>query len=530
MRSNSPTTLGVVDAVCSEGRAVIGCATSAPLTVVVPFAKSDYRLALDLFAWMRELGGCGERRCLLVAANHITEDELRAARESASLSFAVVDAIRPPHPLQNEAWPRGANWLFVTAARHIESQRLGAWWWHEPDCLPLCPGWLDIMEEEYSRCRKPFMGVYVNGVTMKDRVVAPSFNGCAVYPEDAHTRFRNIDLVDSEAWDISVGRITVPNGHNAASIGHNWGKMGCPPTFREYHTKGEPENVLTLDNIPRTAVVFHRCKDGSLLRLLRSQTPGLLPEPRENEAFGDGAKSPKPRIVHVVERHLPVEPRLERAVASWKSIYATNTMEGYHVWKFPRTSSEVGDPRCLPYLKDLLAAGMKRVDDNDIVMVSNGDNLLHPRLPDLIRTVLDRVPCICSFRLNVMGAPNLSSSPAELASRSRPDFGRDLFAFRKSWLKSHWEEIPDFFVGEWEWDLVMALMIRRENGVPIISKSELSTANPQSELPLGYVLHEMHDRPWLTTHYHTSPSKRHNLDLANAWYSAHNLVSFQILP
>lgn len=507
---------------------MIGCAASLPLTVVVPFAKSDYQLALDLFAWMRELGGCGERRCLLVAANHMSAEELRVAREVAAQSFAIVDAIQPPHPLQNESWPRGANWLFVTAARHIESQRLGAWWWHEPDCIPLCPGWLAIMEEEYAACRKPFMGVFVHGVAMKDRTVAPSFNGCAVYPENAHSLFRNVDLVNGEAWDISVGPITVPNGHNAATIGHNWGKMGSPPTFREFHAKGEPENVLTLDNIPRTAVVFHRVKDGSLLRLLRSQTPDLILAPMENQAFGDAHKSPRPRIVHVVERHRPVEPRLDRAAASWKSLYDANAMEGYHVWQFPRTSRNLGDPRALPFLRDLLAAGMDRLDDSGIVVLTNGDNLLHRELPRVLRATLARVPCICSYRLNVDRAPDMSGPLVRVAAAGRPDFGRDLFAFRKSWLKSRWSEIPDFLVGEWEWDLVMAVWVRMENGVPIIAKTALHSGHPSSELPLGYVAHEWHDRPWLSNAYKDSPAKRHNLALANKWYCEHGLESYKI--
>lgn len=124
----------------------------------------------------------------------------------------------------------------------------------------------------------------------------------------------------------------------------------------------------------------------------------------------------------------------------------------------------------------------------------------------------------------------MSWTPREWAKQGQYDFGRDLFAFRVSWLKRQWDCIPDFIVGEWEWDLVMALMIRMENGVPITTKHDLYTFYPDSEIPIGYVFHELHIRPWISTHYHDCPSKRHNLDLANQWYQEHNLESFQIHP
>jgi hypothetical protein len=101
-----------------------------------------------------------------------------------------------------------------------------------------------------------------------------------------------------------------------------------------------------------------------------------------------------------------------------------------------------------------------------------------------------------------------------------------LFAFRRSWLLEHWDSIPNFFLGELEWDLVMALLIRMSNGVPISEKNDLKNFNSASELPLGYVLHEMHERKWLHDSFAESPAKMHNLKLANAWYENHGLKSF----
>lgn len=272
-------------------------------------------------------------------------------------------------------------------------------------------------------------------------------------------------------------------------------------------------------------------KNGFSLDTSVQETRAIVERPTpDNEVFGRPPFNGGVRVIHVVERHGGDEARIHRAFASWKQLYDSNMMEGVHSWRFQRSSMDIGDSRCLPYLKDILQSGMERSTADDIILFTNGDNLLHFDLGKVVRETLSQVPCICSYRLNVVKIPDLKAPLELVRTAGQPDFGRDLFAFRKSWLESHWDSIPDFFVGEWEWDLVMALMIRKENGVPITTKQGLHLPDPRSELPLGCVLHEMHTRPWLSTQYHTSPSKRHNLDLANEWYAGQNLLSFQIHP
>ena len=156
-------------------------------------------------------------------------------------------------------------------------------------------------------------------------------------------------------------------------------------------------------------------------------------------------------------------------------------------------------------------------------MLTNGDNILHPTLPELLRETMKRLPAVCSFRLNCKEFPDLSLSPKQLAQQFKPDFGRDLFAFRYQWLREHFAEIPDMFLGEWEWDLILALMIRKYNGVAVTKKSELQYIDPRSELPLGYVLHEEHQRPWLRHDALRDPAKWHNQRAAKDWYYKNNL-------
>lgn len=235
------------------------------------------------------------------------------------------------------------------------------------------------------------------------------------------------------------------------------------------------------------------------------------------------------RLIHIVERHSPETSRVQHAVKSWKVLYDRFIMVPVHIWHSARSSRNLGDLRDLPYLKDLLKQGLDRSSESDIIVFTNGDIVIHPEISDILLKYMDSYGAVCSFRVNVKNSPPLIGTPQWWATLGPPDFGRDLFAFRASWLTDHWDSIPNFFVGEWEWDLVMALLIRMSNGVPISGKEDLRNLYEASEIPLGYVMHEMHERKWLHKAFFDSPAKRHNLGLANSWYVEHGLESFQII-
>lgn len=481
-----------------------------PLLCVVPYAEPDAQQAWDLLNWMHELGGCKRNPCLLVASSKIDADSNSEILTMAAAVFRSVQLITTPGELPDERWPMGPNWMFQTAMNWVYQHAKVPFWWNEPDCIPLRSGWLELLESEYYMAGKPFMGAVVKGVTVGATVIPDSVNGCAVYPADTAVRFGKIQFGGPEAWDILAGPITAPCAHHSKHYQYFWGEPNLAPTFAQAHTKGEPRNTFTLEQIRADSVVFHRNKDGTLIQELRR---------RRDET---------PRIVHVVERHFPTDTRTQRAVDSWAQIQS-DTCRTIEVWKYPRSSKDIGDERALPYVKDLLAIGMDAAGTNDIVTLTNGDNLLHPTLPDALRIVMNDVPAICSFRLNVTGTPNLRLPIGSLIKTGKPDFGRDLFAFRKWWLEKHWNNIPDMLLGEWEWDLIMVLMIRRFNGVVVSKKDELNYGNPRSELPLGYVLHEMHERKWMSPAMLASKGKWHNAAKAKEWYAKNGLMQFYTL-
>lgn len=241
----------------------------------------------------------------------------------------------------------------------------------------------------------------------------------------------------------------------------------------------------------------------------------------------DVKKHSDPVIVHVVERHLPDSDHAKIARASWQELYATGRVRPVHCWHWPRSARDFGDSRDLPFLRDLLRMALNESNGNDIVCLTNGDTILHPETPRILTRQLERYPVACSFRLNVESPPK-PGQPQQWSKLGRSDFGRDLFAFRVMWLEAYLDSLPDFLLGELEWDLMLASLCRLENGVRLGPKRDLGVWMPKSEIPFGYVLHICHDRVWTWKQFDDAPGKIHNKKAANAWYLANGLPSYTI--
>ena len=236
------------------------------LLVVLPFCEKDQKLLLGLLKWIQELGML-DNDCALVFSKNTNRDLVHEVVAEASLCFKNVKQIPTPHSLADETWPKGPNWLFETAAKHIEASRLGNWLWLEPDCVPMCQGWLGFIEKAYAKYGKPFMGPRLDPGRK-----APGLAGCSVYPQDAYSRlkptFPGIGI--NKAWDVACGEIMEEQGVITRLITHWWGQRNIPPTFRVFKRKDEVAHCKLVSSIPTMCVLFHRCKDGSLIDILRS--------------------------------------------------------------------------------------------------------------------------------------------------------------------------------------------------------------------------------------------------------------------
>lgn len=227
------------------------------LLVVMPFCIGDVETAQRLITWIGELDGHINNPCLLVADYKLGREDLWPIFAAAKQVFAHVRLVQTPYALPDETWPRGPAWMFQIAARNVTQPFL----WLEPDCVPLRKGWLADIETAYAECGKAFMGSVI--APGKPDLPGLMMSGTCVYPRDAWTRLAS-DLEDnSRAWDVAAAQTMCRDGKHSPLFWMFWGTPTEPPTFGS--------GGLTLEHIPKEAVLFHRCKDESLIQLLRRQ-------------------------------------------------------------------------------------------------------------------------------------------------------------------------------------------------------------------------------------------------------------------
>jgi hypothetical protein len=258
--------------------------------------------------------------------------------------------------------------------------------------------------------------------------------------------------------------------------------------------------------------------------------PTFKPEPIHNQPL---QKPPRRRIWHAVERHEDTDPAtIERkriAWESWDAIYDANGMIPAHLWAPPRSAKDIGSVRDLPYLKDILSHAMEQAGDEDIIVFTNDDNFLHPDLPDILQFYVSTWGAVCSQRCEFKTRMPIGSRLEEYARRSEGHIGRDLFAFKKSWLAERWNDIPDFILGAQIWDLCMCAMIRLQFGIKTDRRNLITNYFP-SELPRGYISHQYHKPRWSDPDIeNVDPAEHWNKALFKAW-AAKNLPELHFTP
>lgn len=221
---------------------------------VFPFHQGDYARFVDLMRWMWDLdGGRIQGTALLVAP--FSMDRTMLASAESYCPFETIRWISTPFDLPKEGWPTGTCWSFLTAAEYCRRERLD-FWLNEPDCIPLKAGWFESIRAEYRACGRPYMGFIEPATNDYPR----HLTGNAAYHHGVFHHFRADKL--GTAWDIAMADVLTPLAHATPLFHQEFGPLDRPPTF---HT------VDDLRRIPKEAMVFHRNKDGSLIRVLREQ-------------------------------------------------------------------------------------------------------------------------------------------------------------------------------------------------------------------------------------------------------------------
>lgn len=210
---------------------------------------------------MALLGSFKNHTALLVSDAGVGWEEAATLLNKAGSVFGSASLISNEKNI--EGWPRGANSLWQTAAAHVNEP----WFFLEPDAVPLKPDWLDTIANAYKTCGKPFMGCIVEN---KNPSFPPRYlAGNAVYPANARDIINPFLWNDGPAFDIAPANDVVPLSAHTNLIQNVWGEHKLPPTFEAVKTPSSPVNAFTLDQLHHESVLFHRNKDGSLIRLLR---------------------------------------------------------------------------------------------------------------------------------------------------------------------------------------------------------------------------------------------------------------------
>lgn len=237
-------------------RRQLNLAVAGNFVVVLPFCNLDVNQLIKNLDWMKRLGMEKTHDCLLSfdrTTNPIAiRDVMARAREVfcsvQQTTYGVPHGTRFP---QTYAWQHAAK----TMAKLYRN-----WIWFEADAIPLKRTWLDVLQNVYDHCRMPFCGPMVQG--------AHHCNGTpTIYPANTPDLLPVTMSHTENAWDMEAagemrGRVK-DIGHIAFCA---WGiKDGLLNPLEGEAPSFPPGSNHLLNQIPKTAVVFHRDKSGSLI-------------------------------------------------------------------------------------------------------------------------------------------------------------------------------------------------------------------------------------------------------------------------
>lgn len=221
---------------------------------LMPVSNGDVGLAVTQLEWMAELGGNPESTVVIWTPHGMSPRLVYALMCAAEDAWGAVEHGSTPFDLSNEGWPQGPSWMFATAAQWCHERRVD-FLLLEPDAVPLKPDWFTRIVGEYRRCGRPYMGT----VEFEREKCPRHMPGNAVYPWTLWER--NITGSMVTPWDVLLAEQGNMELCAETKLIHQiWGTDAKAPSFR---------STDDLAAIRKEAVLFHRCKDGSLIRQLK---------------------------------------------------------------------------------------------------------------------------------------------------------------------------------------------------------------------------------------------------------------------
>jgi hypothetical protein len=192
---------------------------------------------------------------------------------------------------------------------------------------------------------------------------------------------------------------------------------------------------------------------------------------------------------------------IERVSLAQKSIDRENEL--YKNWillrdlTLSRDASVIGDVP-VPFIKDMIEAGMEAAEVNDIVVISNADIVVVTGITEKIIELCNKGGSLYSHRYDFDVLTETPKTENDFVGKEKY-LGCDLFAFTKKWWAENKHIFPDMVLGRQAWDMIFRRAVMENGGY------ELQNAT----------YHKTHTSPWNTIS--NLAGNNYNLNLAYRW-------------
>lgn len=272
------------------------------MLVLYPFCAKEKEAATRLAEWIVELGGVSAHDCLL--AVHADTDSAGVIEPLRTVFKRVAEfSITDKMSTDRSMYVFCANMMWKRSVKHVAAMNEPMpWLWIEMDAVPLptpgAPSWLDQIAAEYAKAGKPFM----HHLTMTQ--TGSHNSGLGVYPARVSKYTNRLWELANSPWDVFLSPDFMPHTHHTElihEIFYEEGWDGPPPTFL---------NAKSLLRIKPGAVLFHRCKNDSLIQRLRESRGGVSPTRpvHRGEIIGSSpipaTNGSAPKIIDRIREHI----------------------------------------------------------------------------------------------------------------------------------------------------------------------------------------------------------------------------------
>lgn len=299
------------------------------MNIALAFHAGDLDQAQRWIKWVAELGSPRKHAFYLMPSKG-----MKLGGEASGILDPLFKSVAILHDYEgiSSDWSAGnapvrdasgPNSMLRQFAWHFHLNKLGPWLFIEPDAIPLSPDWADRIEVEYRASGKLYMGARVpkNGETPEHST------GNMVLPQDAAVIAPSLMLPRFAEF---------PDGKRVQVA---FDVAGAPDVFKSFHETRLIQHVFrgpeltNLRDIRDDAVIFHTCKKGEIIPLLRAKLSlGNRAEGEPPTAFpvtaslNTPASTEKPKVYTYFSPVPTKEGQLEqrKLIELWKRTWQSN--------------------------------------------------------------------------------------------------------------------------------------------------------------------------------------------------------------